>query len=225
MKDDEYYTRRFLVDLIFTQVVRVYGINKVLYVLAADNDHSYFTAFAKSHKLHYVHNIDLYNVTKFIYPGWKTVVVTNPPFSILIDFLKKIIPEVGAGLIELALIIPITTISTNTLLFYLNNCFFYPFNSAMNMFWHNGYLKSVNTILMTSFPLQDWPIKFKANNTPVGNEFTTPVTRIIYKNYYNALGYDIAQVVRPESGFKRYLWKRSPRYEVLEWLNKKNNLD
>ena len=69
LKDDEYYTRRFLVEIIFNKTVARFGINKVLYVLAADGDCSYFTKYAKVHKLNYVNNIDLYNAPNFIYDG------------------------------------------------------------------------------------------------------------------------------------------------------------
>ena len=69
LKDDEYYTRRFLAGLIFTKTVEVFGTNKVLYVLAADGDYSFFTKYAKLNKLNYINNIDLYNTSYFIYNG------------------------------------------------------------------------------------------------------------------------------------------------------------
>lgn len=67
MKDDEYYTRRFLAEIIFKKAVEVFGKERVLYVLAADNDHSFFTKYAKLNQLNYVNNIDIYQVPNFIF--------------------------------------------------------------------------------------------------------------------------------------------------------------
>ena len=208
LKDDEYYTRRFLVEIIFNKTVARFGINKVLYVLAADGDCSYFTKYAKVHKLNYVNNIDLYDAPNFIYDGWKTVIITNPPFSLLIDWLKKLQPYVTAKKLELCLIVPVTTMAASSLLYYLTHCYFYPFNSKMSCFFYNMELKSVNTILMSSFEIDNWPVHPKDPPAPTGSEFTTPVTRIINKKFYEACGYHLADIIRPPTGFKCYLWQK-----------------
>ena len=210
LKDDEYYTRRFLADLIFTKTVEVFGTNKVLYVLAADGDYSFFTKYAKLNKLNYINNIDLYNTSYFIYNGWTTVVITNPPFSQLVNWLKEVQPLVQSNQLQLCLIIPITTISTASLRWYLQHCYFYPFNSKMNAFFHNMELKSVNTMLMTTFKINDWPVNPKLPPPPAANEFTTPITRIIYKQYYEQLGYQLVGVdpTRQAGLFRRFLWEK-----------------
>ena len=217
LKDDEYYTRRFLVDIIFKKTVEALGSKNVLYVLAADTDRSFYTKYAKLHQLHYVNNIDLYDATQFIYPPfwnntkWTTCVITNPPFSKLIGWLKKVQPYVQSNSLQLCLIIPITTISTSSLNWYLRNCYFYPFNSKMNIFFHAMELKSVNTILMTTFELHDWPVHPKQPQAPEGDTFTTPITRIIYKTFYEPLGYHLVGVdpCRNTGLFKRYIWSKN----------------
>lgn len=211
LKDDEYYTRRFLVEIIFKKTVEVFGTSNVLYVLAADNDNSYYTKYAKQHKLNYVNNIDIYNVPHFIFKNpWKTIVITNPPFSLLIDWLKKIQRNVEYDGLQLCLIIPITTISTASLRWYLQHCYFYPFNSKMNTFFHGMELKVVNTMLMTTFKINDWPVNPKQPVPPTEPTISTPVTRIIYKQYYESLGYQLVGVdpTRQAGLFRRLLWSK-----------------
>ena len=211
MKDDEYYTRRFLVNLIFKKAVEVFGKERVLYVLAADGDYSFFTKYAKLNQLNYVNNIDIYQVSNFIFRRvWTTVVITNPPFSLLVDWLKKIQRYVENDGLQLCLIIPAVTIATISLRWYLQHCYFYPFNSKMNTFFHNMELKSVNTMLMTTFKINDWPVNPKLPTPPPANEFTTPITRIIYKQYYEQLGYQLVGVdpTRQAGLFRRFLWEK-----------------
>lgn len=211
-KDDEYYTRRFLVDLIFSKTVEVFGTDKVLYVLGADTDQSFFTKYAKAHHLHYVNNIDFYDVPYFIFKnGWKTVVITNPPFSLLTDWLKKMQPVVENDKLQLCLIIPLLLPTYSSLVWYLKNCYFYPFNARMKFFFHQAELKGVNTMLMTTFPLSNWPVYPKEPVPPQTSPFITPVTRIIYKNFYEACGYHLVGV-DPNSKrplFLRYLWEKN----------------
>lgn len=217
MKDDEYYTRRFLVDLIFAKTVQALGTKNVLYVLAADSDHSNFTKYAKANGLNYVNKIDLYDVPLFIFSDslyvnhWTTCVITNPPFSTLIDWLKKVQHNVEYDGLQLCLIVPVATISTASLTWYLQHCYFYPFNAKMSEFFHNFELKSVNTILMTTFELKDWPVNPKTPSVPEGDKFTTPVTRIIYKQFYESLGYHLVGVdpSRSHNLFKRYIWEKN----------------
>lgn len=212
LKDDEYYTRRFLVDLIFSKTVEVLGTKNVLYVLAADSDRSFYTKYAQTHKLNFINNIDLYNASLFMYSnGWTSCIITNPPFSQLINWLKEIQPVVEVGGLQLCLIVPITTLSTASMIYYLQHCYFYPFNGKMNIFFHGFELKSVNTMLMTTFKLNDWPVNPKQPVPPTGDTFTTPVTRIIYKSYYEACGYHLVGV-DPNRGhnlFKRYIWEKN----------------
>lgn len=216
LKDDEYYTRRFLVKIIFDKALEVFGTQKTLYVLAADNDNSYYTKYAKQYKLNYVNNIDIYNVPNFIFTKavytnpWTTVVITNPPFSLLVDWLKKIQRNVEYDGLQLCLIIPITTISTASLRWYLQHCYFYPFNSKMNTFFNQMELKGVNTMLMTTFEIKDWPVQPKQPPAPTEPTISTPVTRIIYKQFYESLGYQLVGVdpTRQAGLFKRLLWKK-----------------
>ena len=217
LKDDEYYTRRFLVDLIFSRTVEVFGTKNVLYVLAADSDRSFYTKYAQSHKLNFINNIDLYNASCFLMTDacfanhWTTVVITNPPFSQLINWLKEIQRNVQYDGLQLCLIVPITTLSTASMIYYLQHCYFYPFNGKMNTFFHGFELKSVNTMLMTTFKLNDWPVNPKQPVPPTGDTFTTPVTRIIYKSYYEACGYHLVGVdpSRDHNLFKRYIWEKN----------------
>ena len=216
LKDDEYYTRRFLVETIFKKTVEVFGKNNTLYVLAADNDHSFFTRYAKLNQLNYVNNIDIYQLPNFIFTKpifprvWTTVVITNPPFSLLVDWLKKIQRNVEYDGLQLCLIIPIATISTASLRWYLQHCYFHPFNAKMNTFFNNMELKSVNTMLMTTFKINDWPVHPKQPTAPTEPTISTPVTRIIYKQYYESLGYQLVGVdpTRQAGLFKRLLWEK-----------------
>lgn len=214
MKDDEYYTRRFLVDIIFKKTVEVFGTKNVLYVLAADSDRSFYTKYAKSRQLYYVNNIDLYNAPLFLYPSiWTSVIITNPPFSQLVDWLKKIQSNVEHDGLQLCLIVPLVTISTRSLNWYLQHCYFYPFNSKMNTFFHSFELKRVNTMLMTTFPIKDWPVHPKDPPVPTGERFTTPVTRIVHKAFYEACGYEVVGIdqERGHNLFKRFIWQKKDR--------------
>lgn len=210
LKDDEYYTRRFLADLIFDKTVEVFGTKKVLYVLAADGDHSFFTKYAQSHQLHYVNNIDIYDVSYFIFKKyWTTVVITNPPFSKLTDWLKKVQDNVQDGNLQLCLIVPIT-FSTVSLTWYMQHCYFYQFNSRMSTFFHNFELKGVPTMLMTTFPIKDWPVQCKQPPAPIGDTFTTSVRRLLDKPYYESGGYHLVGVApKHDHVFKRLLWQKN----------------
>lgn len=216
MKDDEYYTRRFLAEIIFKKAVEVFGKERVLYVLAADNDHSFFTKYAKLNQLNYVNNIDIYQVPNFIFTKavfqrpWTTIVITNPPFSLLVDWLKTIQRNVEYDGLQLCLIIPIVTITTASLRWYLQHCYFYPFNSKMNTFFNQMELKAVNTMLMTTFKINDWPVNPKLPTTPTVPTISTPVTKIIYKQFYEQQGYQLVGVdpIRQAGLFRRLLWEK-----------------
>ena len=213
LKDDEYYTRRFVVYTIFDSVLKSYDPQRTLFVLGADSDVSYYAQYCKSHQLHYVNNIDIFDSTEFIKykaNGWTILLITNPPFSKCVNLLAYLQPSVFTHQIEICLIINLITIASNTLINYFHYCYLYPFNGKMSYFWHDGELKSVNVLLLSSRQL-DWPVHPKPPTVPTGEQFTTPVTRIIYKHYYEACGYHLVGLdqSREHSLFKRYIWEKN----------------
>ena len=213
LKDDEYYNRRFVVSTIFDSVLKAYDPKRTLFILGADSDLSYYTQYCKAHNLHYVNNIDIFDSIEFIKykgEGWTILLITNPPFSKCVALLDYLKPYVFSHILEICLIINLITIASKLLISYFHYCYTYPFNGKMSYFWHDGELKNVNVLLLSSREL-DWPVRPKSPTLPAGEQFTTPVTRIIYKQYYEDCGYHLVGLdpSREHNLFKRYIWAKN----------------
>lgn len=249
-KNDEFYTHANLVKDIMDgsrKVLEGKG-KKIKYIFPADGDQSEFTKYGKANHLDFVNLQKFEDFPKYIKdePNTQYMVVTNPPFSKMNNFLNpKLYPDIDKALhnpnVHHGFINGQTNMNSDYTMPYAKKDHVYAIKG--DRAWYNQPngkppKKLDNTVYFSDLDI-NWPNKdthyqgkrpTKAIKNP-DNSYLTPPNWIRYKEHMSSHGYDLTSKVRPKGKdaktgketFMRLLWTPNynhPNYNPHEDLTK-----
>ena len=252
--DDEYYTNPDLVNAIMggthKKLTEMYPGKKIHYIFAADGDQSKFVKFGKDNNLNFDYGMRFEEFPKYINDDPNTIhmVVTNPPFSKMNDFLNpKTHPDIDKALhnpnVHHGFINHQTDMFSENTLPYAKKDHVYAIKGKLAWYDHlqpdqktTKPAKLDNTVYFSDLDI-DWPNKDdhykgvkpgKAWRERDGS-IISPPNWIAHKEYMTANGYNFERDLRmsdPKTKhqlFRRLLWLPNyshPNYDPNKDLTK-----
>lgn len=148
MRGDEFYTRYSDVERMLAQYL---GVLKDMHVLCpCDSDESAYVRFMQDHGIRVTWSTGDYDAYDF---GDYDIVVTNPPFSCLAAFIRKLVREAHAWHI----IMPESSLGNLATCEALNArpCYFHRDGAACKFLTPDGTVLSVGCTMFTTFEHSD----------------------------------------------------------------------